>query len=255
MPKQWKQVCLRLGSGSLALLVASAYWPCLPAARAQLMVPVLTIRKHVQERVALKEGRYRILVNEGKGWRSFQSGLLRAGKVYRTTYPDFFSSREVPARVAMTEDDRASLTKPTRGECVLHLLNEESRFDAVRFKIEPLGAVGGMSSTEEKGKSAAVKAANAGSAFDGNWHTRRQHQGCCSYSADEDYTFKTLNDGTTVVTAGGIPIKGKVVGSTFTFAYGSGRSGSFVLAPDGRSFTGSFTDLESNHRGVFSGSR
>ena len=52
-----------------------------------------------------------------------------------------------------------------------------------------------------------------------------------------------------------IPLKGKVVGSTFSFTYGSGRSGAFVLAPDGKSFSGSFTDLESNHRGNFSGSR
>ncbi|MBI5175534.1 MAG: hypothetical protein HY986_21800 [Candidatus Melainabacteria bacterium] len=254
MWKDCKQVCLGLSISGFVLGSVAYCGSGLPA-MAQLNVPLLTIKKHVQDRVVLKEGRYRILVNEGKGWRAFQCGLLRAGKIYRTTYPDFFSGREVPARVATTEEERASLSKPTRGECVLHILNEESRFDYVRFKIEPLGGVGVIASTAGSAKTTVPTAVAAGSAFDGTWHTRRQHQGCCSYSADEDYTFKTLNDGTTVVTAGGIPLKGKVVGSTFSFTYGSGRSGSFVLAPDGKSFSGSFTDLESNHRGNFSGSR
>lgn len=255
MWKDWKQVSLRFWISGFVLSAVGYCGAGLPAGLAQLNVPLLTINKHVQDRVVLKEGRYRILVNDGKGWRAFQCGLLRAGKVYRTTYPDFFSSRDVPARVATTEDDRASLGKPTRGECVLHILNEERRFDSVKFKIEPLGGVGGVASSDGSAKKPLAPGVVAAGAFDGNWHTRRQHQGCCSYSADEDYTFKTLSDGTTVVTAGGIPLKGKVVGSTFSFTYGSGRSGAFVLAPDGKSFSGSFTDLESNHRGNFSGSR
>ncbi len=91
--------------------------------------------------------------------------------------------------------------------------------------------------------------------FDGVWHTHRVHTGCCSYVADEDFTISTDANGNTTITSGSFPARGKVTGNTYTFGYGPGQTGSFTLGEDGRTFSGSFSDLTNKHHGTISGRR
>jgi hypothetical protein len=92
------------------------------------------------------------------------------------------------------------------------------------------------------------------SSFDGTWSLRRTHSGCCSYSAEESVTFSTDASGITTI-SGSLPGRGTVKGNTYTFNYGSGRTGSLTLSADGRGLSGTFSDLTSNHRGTFQGRR
>lgn len=93
------------------------------------------------------------------------------------------------------------------------------------------------------------------SPFDGLWHTHRVHTDGCSYIADEDFVFSTDANGTTTIAAESFPARGQVTGHTYTFSYGSRRTGAFTLGDDGKSFSGSFSDLENKHRGTFQGRR
>lgn len=137
----------------------------------------------------------------------------------------------IPA-VREAEKMRASLT-----EC-----GKQFQMGAASVKEAP-AAVGGISSVQNKARP-----------FDGVWHTHRVHNGCCSYSADEDFSISTDADWVTTISASSFPGKGRVTGTTYNFSYGPGNKGTITLNNDGKTFTGSFSDSQ-NHRGTIQGRR
>lgn len=109
---------------------------------------------------------------------------------------------------------------------------------------------------------ATTAATNRGtSLFDGVWHTTRQHQGCCSYSASEDLAFSTDSSGMTSSTTSGFlgSARGRVTGTSLTLDYGIANNAAsghatLTLGAGGKSFSGSFSD-KNGHRGTVRGNR
>lgn len=254
--------CLRFSASALVIFSSLLAGICVASAAS----PLLTISKRMQDRVALKAGRYIIAVNEGAGWQNFHTQFLEPKKRYRVIYPYYFNSTTNPHEVEAAEFEDASYSKPEPGTCVIHLMNELTRIDAVQFKIldaPPASTKATIDGTDSKttdsktgsaGKTTSMPKKGS-SPFDGTWHTRRVHNGCCSYSASEDFVFSTGADGVTTTTAGSIPFRGTVSGTSFNATYGSGGSGSMTLSTSGNSFTGSFKDVSAHHQGSFSGNR